>query len=154
MKPMSQPYDSLFMLLGRIMLGAIFLISGINKIVNPEATQQYMASMGMSATEIFLIGAILVEIGAGVSLLLGFWTQIGSAILFLFMIPTTLIFHTDFSSQTQVIMFLKNIAMMGGLLYIYVCGPGRFSVDMYQGATSEKIKEQMEKISLVGHRSK
>ncbi|MEX2493885.1 MAG: DoxX family protein [Nitrospirales bacterium] len=151
MRRSSQPYDSFFMLLGRIMLGALFLLSGMHKIANPEATQQYMASMGMPATEIFLIGAILVEIGAGLSLLLGFWTHVGSTILFLFMIPTTLIFHTDFSNQTQFIMFLKNIAMMGGLLYVSVWGPGRFSLDMYLGPTSERIKAQMEKISLIDH---
>jgi putative oxidoreductase len=113
-----------------------------------------MASMGMPATEILLIGAILVEIGAGLSLILGYWTHVGSAILFLFMIPTTLIFHTEFSSRTQVIMFLKNLAMMGGLLYLYVWGPGRFSLDGYQGARSERIKEQMEKLSVIGHKSK
>ncbi|MBA3965983.1 MAG: DoxX family protein [Nitrospirales bacterium] len=154
MNRLAQQYASHFMLLGRMMLGVIFLFSGMHKIANPEATQQYMASMGMSATEVFLIGAILVEIGAGLSLLLGFWTQTGTAILFLFLIPTTLIFHTDFSSLTQVLMFLKNIAMMGGLLYIYVCGPGRFSVDIYRGATSERVKEQMEKLSLISHKSR
>lgn len=140
----SQQYASHLMLIGRIMLGAIFFLSGIHKIANPEATQQYMASMGMPATGIFLIGAIAVELGAGLSVLLGFWTHIGTAILFLFMIPTTLIFHTDFSSQTQVIMFMKNIAMMGGLIYLYIFGPGRFSVDSHQRVTAERLKKQVE----------
>ncbi len=140
----SQQYASYLMLFGRIMVGAIFFLSGIHKITNPESTQQYMASMGMPATGFFLIGAMIVEIGAGLSLLLGFWSHIGTAVLFLFMIPTTFIFHTDFSSQTQVIMFLKNMAMMGGLIYLYLFGPGPFSVDMHQRATSRRVKKQVE----------
>ncbi|MDT7043743.1 DoxX family protein [Candidatus Nitronereus thalassa] len=135
-------YNNYIMLAGRTMLAAIFLLSGFNKIFNPASTQEYMTSMGMPATEIFLFGAIVVEIVAGLSLLLGFWTQVGAAMLFLFMIPTTWIFHTHFSNQTQFIMFLKNIAMMGGLLYVYVFGPGAWSLDALVGRHSRQFSRQ------------
>lgn len=119
-------------LAGRFLLASIFLLSAANKIMNPQATQQFMAEHGMSATGFFLVGAILLELTGGLSLLFGFWTRIGAMLLTFFMIPTTLIFHTNFNDPTQVIMFLKNLAMMGGLLYVYVYGPGLISVDARQ----------------------
>jgi len=117
-------------LLGRVLLGLIFLISGINKIADPQGTQQYMAVMGMtSMTTLFYIGAVAIEIGGSLSLLLGYRTKVGAWLLFLFMVPTTLIFHTNFADQNQMIHFLKNLAMMGGLLYVAEYGAGRFSMD-------------------------
>jgi putative oxidoreductase len=114
---------------GRILLSAIFLLSGINKFLNPQATQQYMADHGMGATGFFLICAMLIEVGAGLSLAFGFWTRTAALLLTLFMIPTTLIFHTNFEDPMQIIQFLKNVAMTGGLLYVYAYGPGPISVD-------------------------
>ena len=117
-------------LFGRILLASIFLMSGFNKIMNPEATQQYMIAMGMTwATTFFYLGAIALEVGGGLSLLLGFWTRLGAWALVLFMIPTTLIFHTNFGDPNQMIHFLKNLAMTGGLLYIAAYGPGPISLD-------------------------
>jgi putative oxidoreductase len=116
-------------LFGRLLLATIFLLSGLNKIASPEATQQYMAAMGMGWTGFFLGAAIIVEVGAGLSLLLGYWTRTGATVLFLFMIPTTLIFHTNFADQNQMIHFLKNVAIMGGLLYVVAYGPGALSLD-------------------------
>ena len=117
-------------LIGRLSLAMIFLLSGINKFVDPQGTQQYMAAMGMtSGTTFFYVAATALELGAGLSLLLGFWTRAGVAALVLFMIPTTLIFHTNFGDQNQMIHFMKNIAMTGGLLYVYAFGPGRLSMD-------------------------
>jgi putative oxidoreductase len=116
-------------LFGRLLLATIFLMSGMNKIMDPQGTQQYMAAMGMFWTGFFLIGAIAVEIAGGLSLLLGYWARAGAAALFLFMIPTTLIFHTNFADQNQMIHFLKNLGMMGGLLYVVAYGAGALSLD-------------------------
>ncbi len=117
-------------LIGRILLATIFLLSGYNKVADPAGTQGYMAAMGMTwATTLLYLGAVGVEVGGGLSLLLGYRTQIGAMILILFMIPTTLIFHTKFSDQNQMIHFLKNLAMTGGLLYVMAYGPGRLSLD-------------------------
>jgi putative oxidoreductase len=123
--------DSAYLsLLGRVLLGLIFLISGINKIADPEGTQHYMTLMGMtSMTTLFYLGAVAMEIAGSLSLLLGYRTKAGAWLLFLFMIPTTLIFHTNFADQNQMIHFLKNLAMMGGLLYVAGYGGGRFAMD-------------------------
>jgi len=115
-------------LLGRILLGLIFVMSGVNKVTGFEGTQQYMASYGMPMTRLLLVGAIAVEVLGGLSVILGAFPRIGAAALFVFLIPATLIFHTDFSSQTQVIMFLKNLSIMGGLLLVFAHGSGPLSV--------------------------
>jgi putative oxidoreductase len=115
-------------LIGRVLLGLIFVMSGINKITGFEGTQQYMASYGIPLTSVSLIGAILVEILGGLSIIAGYKARWGALALFAFLIPATLIFHTDFSSQTQMIMFLKNLSIMGGLLLIATYGSGPLSV--------------------------
>jgi putative oxidoreductase len=114
-------------LIGRILLGLIFVMSGFNKITGFEGTQQYMASYGMPMTSFLLVGAIVVEIVGGLSVIFGFFPRLGSAALVLFLIPASLIFHTDFSDQTQLIMFLKNLSIMGGLLLIVAYGSGPLS---------------------------
>ena len=123
--------DSAYLnLLGRVLLGLIFLISGINKIADPQGTQHYMVLMGMTTmTTLLYIGAVAIEIAGSLSLLLGYRTRLGAWLLFVFMIPTTLVFHTDFADQNQMIHFMKNLAMMGGLLYVAQYGGGRLSMD-------------------------
>lgn len=117
-------------LVGRVLIGLIFVMSGINKIADPQGTQQYMAAMGITtATTVLYAGAVFLEVAGGLSLLLGVWAKWGATALIVFMIPTTLIFHTSFGDQNQTIHFLKNLAMMGGLLYVAVYGSGRLSVD-------------------------
>ena len=121
------PYGAL---IGRILLALIFVMSGMNKIAMPEATQQYMASHGMTvATGVLYVGAIAVEVGAGLALLFGYQTRRAGLLLAIFLIPTTLIFHTNFADQNQLIHFLKNLAIMGGLFYVAVYGPGPMSID-------------------------
>ena len=115
-------------LLGRILLGLIFVMSGINKITGFEGTQQYMASKGMPATAILLVGAIIMEVLGGLSVILGYRGRLGAAALVLFLIPATLIFHTNFAEQTQMIMFLKNLSIMGGLLLVVAHGTGPYSI--------------------------
>ncbi len=131
-----EQYRDYVSLIGRMCMAGIFLLSGIGKILDPQGTQQYMASMGMTtATGFFYVAAVAIEVGCGLSLLLGYMTRVGAMVLFLFMIPTTLIFHTNFSDPMQMIHFLKNLAMGGGLLYIAAYGPGRLSMDGRVGLT-------------------
>lgn len=121
-------------LTGRVLLAMIFLLSGLNKVMNPESTQQYMTANGMTwATTLFYLGAIALELGGAVSLLLGYWTRIGAWALIVFMIPTTLIFHSNFGELNQMTHFLKNLAMTGGLLYVASFGPGLVSLDARLG---------------------
>ncbi|WP_319422667.1 DoxX family protein [Pleurocapsa sp. FMAR1] len=111
-------------LLSRIFLSTIFLWSGINKIMNPLATIENMSAHGMPLTSVFLVAAIALEILGGLSVLLGIKTRWGAGMLIIFLIPATLIFHTDFSTEIEQAMFLKNLAMLGGLLMLIQYGGG------------------------------
>ena len=117
-------------LMARILLAAMFLMSGLHKISDPQGTQQYMMAMSMTwLTGFFYFGAIAVEIGGSLSLLLGYHARIGAWVLVLFMIPATLVFHTNFGDPNQMIHFLKNVSIMGGLLYVATYGAGALSMD-------------------------
>ena len=116
--------DNYLSLFARIFLSAIFMWSGINKIINPVATQENMSAHGMPLTLFFLIGAIALEILGGLSILLGIKTRWGAAMLILFLVPATLIFHHDLATELEQAMFLKNLAMLGGLLMLIRYGGG------------------------------
>lgn len=125
-------------LIARILLGLIFVMSGFNKITGFEGTQQYMASHGIPMTAVLLTAAIAVEILGGLSVILGLWARVGAAGLFLFLIPATLIFHTDFSQETQMIMFLKNLSIMGGLLFVMAFGSGEYRLAAFYERSEER----------------
>jgi putative oxidoreductase len=121
-------------LVGRILLSVLFLLSGFGKITGWGTTAGYMASKGMPLVPFFLAMAILFELGGGLSVLFGFWARLGALALFVYLIPTTLIFHnfwayTGMERQMNQINFLKNLAIMGGLLMVVAFGPGPLSVD-------------------------
>jgi putative oxidoreductase len=117
------------MLIGRILLVLIFLQSGIGKIENFGGTVQYMASYGMPYTNFFLVGAIFFELVGSATVILGYFARFGALLLLIFLIPTTLIFHSNFADQVQMIMFMKNVSMLGGCLIVLASGAGRFSLD-------------------------
>jgi len=119
---------------GRILLSLIFIASGFGKIGNWSGTAQYMASKGMVAVPFFLFMAIVFEIGGGLSVVLGLKARWGALALFLFLIPVTAIFHNfwafaDMERQMQMIHFMKNLAIMGGLLLVAARGAGPGSID-------------------------
>jgi putative oxidoreductase len=114
---------NLFPLLARIFLSAIFIWAGINKIMNPAMTQAYMAQHHIPFTGFFIIITIAVEIFGGLSVLFGVKTRWGAAALALFLIPATLIFHTDFGMREDTTAFMKNLAILGGLLMLIQYGP-------------------------------
>jgi len=120
---------SLASLVGRILLVLIFLHSGISKIQNFEGTTQYMANYGMPYTAYFLFGAIIFELAGSIFAILGYYTRLGALLLIVFLIPTTIIFHTNFDDPIQGIMLMKNVSMFGGCLVLLGMGPGRFSLD-------------------------
>ena len=116
--------DNYLSLFARIFISAIFIWSGVNKIINPVATQENMSAHGMPLTLFFLVAAIALEILGGLSVLLGIKTRWGAAMLIVFLIPATLIFHTNLSTELEQAMFLKNLAMLGGLLMLIRYGGG------------------------------
>ncbi|PRC94583.1 DoxX family protein [Solimicrobium silvestre] len=111
----------------RIFLSAIFILSGFSKLGAIEPTQVYMQAMGMPS--ILLWPTIVLEIGAGFLVILGFQTRISAFLLAGFSLITAVVFHNDFTSQVNMIMFLKNISMTGGFLLLAAVGPGLFSID-------------------------
>lgn len=118
---------------GRFLLALIFVLSGWGKITGFEGSVAYMASKGMPFPQFLLPGAILVELGGGLALMLGWKARWAALAIFLFLIPTTLIFHNYWAlppdqATAQLISFRKNLAIMGGLLYVVAFGPGPFSV--------------------------
>lgn len=126
---------SLIMFIGRICMSAIFIAAGIGKFMEYDATYQYMASKNLPMVPLLLIGAALVEIFGGLSLILGYKIRWGAFILILFVGAASYIFHdfwniTDEADQKlQMIMFMKNLAIVGGLLQVAACGAGRCSFD-------------------------
>jgi putative oxidoreductase len=116
-------------LIGRILLVLIFLNSGIGKIGNFEGTAQYMAKFGMSNTSFFLFGAIVFELLGSITVILGYFTRFGTLLILIFLVPTTLVFHTNFADPMQKIQLMKNMSMFGGCLVLLAAGAGRFSLD-------------------------
>ncbi len=115
-------------LLARIFLSVIFIKSGVDKLLDPESTRQTMESAGIPFSGILLVPTIIVLIAGGLSVLVGYWARYGALLLVGFLIPATLIFHTDFSQGLQQIQFLKNLGLMGGLLMVFAYGAGRWSL--------------------------
>jgi putative oxidoreductase len=118
----------------RILLSLIFLMSGFGKITGFAGTAGYMASHGMPAVHFLLVMAIILEIAGGLSVLLGFKARLGAIALIVFLIPATLIFHAFWSAEPeafrmQMIMFMKNLAIMGALLMVVANGAGGPSID-------------------------
>ena len=113
--------------LGRIFLSTIFLVEGMNKIFNYESTIEYMENFNVP--EYLAIPAIIVEILFPLLLIVGYQTKISALVLAIFTLATALIFHTDFTNQMQLTSFLKNFAIAGGFLIIFVNDAGKYSID-------------------------
>tara|TARA_Y100000590_G_scaffold32754_1_gene35977 strand:- start:76 stop:453 length:378 start_codon:yes stop_codon:yes gene_type:complete len=114
-------------LFGRILISVLFLLNGIFKINNYDGTIGWMESFGMPG--ILLIPAIILEIAGPVLIIIGYKTKLAAGLLSLFCITTAVIFHNDFANQMQFTSFLKNIALAGGFLILFVNGAKGFSLD-------------------------
>jgi putative oxidoreductase len=124
-------------LLGRFLIAFIFLFAGFGKITGFEGTVGYIASKGLPLPELGAICAAVVEIGGSLLLIVGWNTRLAAAALFVFTAMTALFFHNFWAlpadqAQGQMIHFMKNMAMMGGLLYVVVHGGGPISLDSRQ----------------------
>jgi putative oxidoreductase len=111
---------------------AIFLVSAWNKVIYATETETYMAAHGMIWTGFLRWAAIVLEGLGSLFLLLGYPARLGALLLILFTGVATVIFHTDFSDPVQQIMFLKNLAMIGGLLMIVRYGAGDWAISPRQ----------------------
>ncbi len=118
------PYGELA---GRIGLAAVFLMAGIGKIVGYAGVQGYMESYGVPGFLLPLV--ILIEVGGALALVVGWKTRWFALALAGFCVLSALLFHFDFGDSLQQILFLKNIAIAGGLLVLCHAGAGPFSID-------------------------
>ena len=116
-------------LIGRILLALTFIMAGLGKLGAPSATQGYIAAVGIPAPLLAYLGAVLVEVGGGALLLVGYRTKIVAIVLALFCVATALIFHRALDDQNQMIHFFKNLAMAGGLLQVAAFGAGSIGLD-------------------------
>ncbi len=130
-------FDSLhnpLTLVGRILLAALFLPAGISKITGFAGTVGYIASKGAPMPEVAATIAIIIEVGGGLALILGFKTRWAALALALFTLVATLLFHNYWTlpadqQMLQQLMFMKNIAVVGGLLTLAAWGAGSWSLD-------------------------
>ena len=114
-------------LVARILISALFLLNGIFKISNYDGTVGWMEGFGIPG--ILIIPAIILEIVGSILIILGYKAKIAAGLLSLFCIATAVIFHNDFSDQMQLGSFLKNVALAGGFLFIFINGTKDFSLD-------------------------
>jgi putative oxidoreductase len=115
--------------LGRLLIAAIFIVSGLEKIAAPGMTQDYIAAGGLPLPLLVYLLTVIVEVGGGVLLVLGCRTRIVALALAVFTLAAALVFHRAFGDQGQMIHFMKNLAIAGGLLQVVAFGAGSFSLD-------------------------
>lgn len=125
--------STLVPLVGRGMISAIFLLSGLSKIAAPAMTIGYIQSVGLPMPSVAFGLSVFVELAGGLALLLGYRTRAVAAVLALFSLVTAAVFHNALGDQNQFIHFFKNIAMAGGLLHVVAFGGGRISLDARRG---------------------
>ena len=131
MNPNAQPVAAL---VGRILLAVIFIISGIGKITGFDGTVGYIASKGLPMAQLVAIATIVVEVGGGIMLAVGYKARWAALALAVFTLLAAIIFHNFWAVEAaqkmnQQINFLKNLAITGGMLMVFAFGPGRISVD-------------------------
>lgn len=113
--------------LGRLFLSLIFIFSGFIKITDYAATQGYMEAMGVPG--MLLPFVIALELFGGIAILLGFKARLVALLFIGFNIISAFIFHQFWIDESQMNPFMKNIAIAGGFLMIFVHGAGAYSID-------------------------
>ena len=119
--------NNLSTLIGRVLIAMMFIMAGYSKIGGYEGTQGYMESVGVPG--ILLPVVIALELLGGIAVLVGYQTKIAAFLLGGFTFLTAIIFHSDFGQQMQMILFMKNLAISGAFLLLFVHGPGQWAVN-------------------------
>ena len=123
------PAQDLTALAGRLLLAALFILAGVNKLGAAEGTIGYISSVGLPFAEAIYYATVALEIVGGLMLAVGYKARYSAAALGLFSIAAAILFHADFADQNQVTAFLKNLSIAGGMFLVAAFGPGRFSLD-------------------------
>jgi putative oxidoreductase len=136
---MSNSSNSAVPLVGRILVSVMFLVSAFFKLTAYSQTVGYAAAKGLPLAGVAVAIAAALELLGGIAILAGFQTRIVASVLFLYLIPTSFYFHnfwamTGLEQQDNMVHFLKNLAIMGGLLILAANGPGAYAVDARSSA--------------------
>jgi putative oxidoreductase len=123
----------------RVLLALMFIVAGYPKLMNVAGTAGYIASVGLPLPSVLAVAAGVIELVAGIALLIGFQARWAGLVLALFTVVASLLFHNFWAMPAeqagmQQLMFLKNMAVTGGLLYVFAFGAGAFSVDARRSA--------------------
>jgi putative oxidoreductase len=118
-------------LVGRLLLAALFIVEGVSKMRDYGEAVEYMEAYSVPTLLLPLV--ILLEVGAGALLAIGWQARLSALALAVFCVLTALLFHFDFDNRGQVLHFEKNFAIAGGLLAFFAFGPGRWSLDARGG---------------------
>ena len=126
--------NNVILLIARVLLSFMFIMAGLSKFGGIAGTAGYIGSVGLPAPTLLAWLSGIWEVVAGLAVLVGFQTRWAALALAAFCILTAVIFHTDFSDQMQMTIFMKNFTIVGGLLALFAAGPGSISVDARRGA--------------------
>lgn len=119
---------------GRIMLALIFIMAAVGKIQEPAGTAAYMETMNVPS--ILLWPTIALELLGGLAIVVGYKTRLFAFALAAFTLLAAALFHADFNDKMQTIMFMKDIAIAGGLLLLAAIGKTAFSMDNRRSQTN------------------
>ncbi|MEM1254008.1 MAG: DoxX family protein [Cyanobacteria bacterium P01_H01_bin.21] len=128
-------------LIARTAIAIIFLNSGIGKLSNFGGTSEQIASAGLPLAGLVAVSTIAFQLLGGAALVLGYKARIGSWLLLAFLIPATLVFHNPIADPSQMTQFLKNLAIIGGLLMVVAYGSGPVSLDNRSAASPAAYPE-------------
>jgi putative oxidoreductase len=128
------PVNNFAALVGRISLASMFLLAGFNKIGGFDGTAAYIASVGLPLPKLLTGLAIIVEVVGGLALVIGFKARLAALVLAGFTLVASYFFHNFWlmaadQQAVNMLMFMKNIAVTGGMLMVFAFGPGAWSVD-------------------------
>ena len=131
---MTDRFQNMFSLLARVLLAALFLPAGISKIGGFAGTAAYIGSVGLPLPELGAVIAVVVEVGGGLALLAGYQTRLVALLMAIFTVVAGVFFHAFWTAapeqlMVEQIMFMKNIAIAGGLLALTAFGAGALSLD-------------------------
>lgn len=126
--------QALSALIGRVLLALMFLLAGFSKLGGLEGTAGYIASKGLPMSQLLAIGAAVLELVAAALLIVGWQARWAALALAAFTLLATVLFHNFWAmpadqQMMQQLMFLKNLAAIGGLLVVFAFGPGSLSLD-------------------------
>jgi putative oxidoreductase len=124
---------SVAILVGRILLAAMFVLAGFGKLTDIAGTAGWFGSIGLPAPTILAVLVGLLELFGGLAVIVGYKTRIAALALAVFAIGATLIAHTNFADMMQFLIFQKNFAVVGGLLVLAFTGAGALSLDARRG---------------------